>query len=91
MVNKAPILSIISKKICIGIELQVILLFDILASLDGSMGFLLPISEKVYRRLLMLQNALVTQVPHVAGLNPRAYRSVIHVLAVSGGKALTSW
>ncbi|XP_053401547.1 cleavage and polyadenylation specificity factor subunit 1-like [Mercenaria mercenaria] len=46
------------------------------ASLDGSLGYLLPISEKVYRRLLMLQNALNMQLPHTAGLNPRAYRAV---------------
>ncbi|KAK3085849.1 hypothetical protein FSP39_009622 [Pinctada imbricata] len=46
------------------------------ATLDGSLGFMLPISEKVYRRLFMLQNALATQIPHIAGLNPRAYRGV---------------
>ncbi|XP_060595020.1 cleavage and polyadenylation specificity factor subunit 1-like [Ruditapes philippinarum] len=46
------------------------------ASLDGSLGYLLPVSEKVYRRLLMLQNALNMQLPHTAGLNPRSYRAV---------------
>lgn len=30
--------------------------------------------EKTYRRLLMLQNALTTMLPHHAGLNPRAFR-----------------
>ena len=30
--------------------------------------------EKTYRRLLMLQNALSTMLPHHAGLNPRAFR-----------------
>lgn len=50
------------------------------ATLDGSLGFVLPLSEKVYRRLFMLQNALVTHIPHVAGLNPRSYRLVhVHV------------
>ncbi|XP_032830400.1 cleavage and polyadenylation specificity factor subunit 1 isoform X1 [Petromyzon marinus] len=44
------------------------------ASLDGGMGLLLPMAEKTYRRLLMLQNALVTLVPHLAGLNPKAFR-----------------
>ncbi|XP_078335129.1 cleavage and polyadenylation specificity factor subunit 1-like isoform X2 [Crassostrea virginica] len=47
------------------------------ATLDGSLGFVLPLSEKVYRRLFMLQNALVTHIPHIAGLNPRSYRQVI--------------
>ncbi|XP_069771192.1 cleavage and polyadenylation specificity factor subunit 1 isoform X2 [Narcine bancroftii] len=44
------------------------------ASLDGGIGFLLPMQEKTYRRLLMLQNALITMSPHHAGLNPKAFR-----------------
>lgn len=45
------------------------------ATLDGSLGYLLPVTEKVYRRLLMLQNALVTHIPQTAGLNPKMYRA----------------
>lgn len=44
------------------------------ATLDGGIGLLLPMQEKTYRRLLMLQNALSTMLPHHAGLNPRAFR-----------------
>ena len=44
------------------------------ATLDGSMGYVLPVSEKVYRRLLMLQNVLNSHIQHLAGLNPKAYR-----------------
>uniref|UniRef100_A0A1B6G369 Cleavage and polyadenylation specificity factor subunit 1 n=3 Tax=Proconiini TaxID=565685 RepID=A0A1B6G369_9HEMI len=44
------------------------------ATLDGALGYLLPVPEKSYRRLLMLQNVLVNQVQHTAGLNPKAYR-----------------
>ncbi|XP_069051049.1 cleavage and polyadenylation specificity factor subunit 1 isoform X1 [Lepisosteus oculatus] len=44
------------------------------ATLDGGIGLLLPMQEKTYRRLLMLQNALTTMIPHHAGLNPKAYR-----------------
>lgn len=44
------------------------------ATLDGGLGLLLPMQEKTYRRLLMLQNALSTMLPHHAGLNPRAFR-----------------
>lgn len=43
---------------------------------NGSMACLLPLPEKMYRRLLMLQSIMVSTVPHVAGLNPRAYRIV---------------
>ncbi|GIY05432.1 cleavage and polyadenylation specificity factor subunit 1 [Caerostris extrusa] len=44
------------------------------ATLDGSIGYILPVPEKTYRRLLMLQNVLVVSIPHTAGLNPKAYR-----------------
>lgn len=46
------------------------------ATLDGGIGLLLPMQEKTYRRLLMLQNALNTMLPHHAGLNPKAFRLV---------------
>ncbi|KAJ3609793.1 hypothetical protein NHX12_024303 [Muraenolepis orangiensis] len=46
------------------------------ATLDGGLGLLLPMQEKTYRRLLMLQNALNTMLPHHAGLNPKAFRMV---------------
>ncbi|XP_020283303.1 cleavage and polyadenylation specificity factor subunit 1 [Pseudomyrmex gracilis] len=45
------------------------------ASLDGGLGYILPVPEKTYRRLLMLQNVLVTHICHIAGLNPKAYRT----------------
>ncbi|XP_071821020.1 cleavage and polyadenylation specificity factor subunit 1-like isoform X2 [Apostichopus japonicus] len=44
------------------------------STLDGALGYLIPMSEKTYRRFLMLQNALTTSIAHVAGLNPRASR-----------------
>ena len=46
------------------------------ATLDGAFGHLLPCSEKTYRRLLMLQNVLVTSIPHIAGLNPKHFRTL---------------
>ena len=45
-----------------------------LATLDGGLGYVLPIPEKVYRRLLMLQAKLSSGLPHIAGLNPKAFR-----------------
>ena len=35
---------------------------------------LLPVAEKPFRRLMMLQNKLVDCMQHRAGLNPRAFR-----------------
>lgn len=45
------------------------------ATLDGAIGYILPVPEKNYRRLLMLQNALITHIPHTAGLNPKDFRT----------------
>ncbi len=44
------------------------------ATLDGSIGYVIPITEKTFRRLFMLQNALNAMVPHLASLNPKAFR-----------------
>lgn len=57
----------------IGWEKRHVLWF---ATLDGALGYLLPCSEKTYRRLLMLQNVLVTSIPHAAGLNPKGFRTL---------------
>ncbi|XP_053680866.1 cleavage and polyadenylation specificity factor subunit 1 isoform X1 [Anopheles nili] len=46
------------------------------ATLDGGIGFVLPLPEKTYRRLFMLQNVLLTHSPHACGLNPKAYRTI---------------
>lgn len=35
----------------------------------------MAVPEKTYRRLLMLQNVLVSNGSHVAGLNPKAFRT----------------
>ncbi|KXJ17682.1 Cleavage and polyadenylation specificity factor subunit 1, partial [Exaiptasia diaphana] len=43
-------------------------------TLDGGLGFLLPMTEKTYRRLHMLQTKLVDCIPHIAGLNPKSFR-----------------
>jgi len=40
----------------------------------GSVGLVVPLNEKVYRRLLVLQQLLSAVVPTVCGLNPREFR-----------------
>jgi cleavage and polyadenylation specificity factor subunit 1 len=45
------------------------------ATLDGGLGYIMPVPEKTYRRLLMLQNVLVSQGAHIAGLNPKAFQT----------------
>ncbi|KAL1319206.1 hypothetical protein HN51_071507 [Arachis hypogaea] len=43
-------------------------------TLDGSIGCIAPLDELTFRRLQSLQRKLVDAVPHLAGLNPRAFR-----------------
>lgn len=46
----------------------------VLATLDGAIGCLVPLNEKIFRRLAMLQNSLTTMFPQYCGLNPKNYR-----------------
>ncbi|KAG2182258.1 hypothetical protein INT43_007185 [Umbelopsis isabellina] len=48
--------------------------FSLCGSLNGSIAMVSPITEKTYKRLLLLYGQLVNGVQHVAGLNPRAFR-----------------
>ena len=43
-------------------------------TLDGGIGYILPVAERTYRRLLMLQNVLTNNIQHRAGLNPKSFR-----------------
>lgn len=50
-------------------------------SLDGSIGKISPIGEKMYKRLQLLQTLMQTHMPHYAGLNPKEYRSVSNLVS----------
>ena len=50
--------------------------------MDGSVGYVLPVNEKTYRRLLRLQDKLMTFLPHYAGLHPKAFRLELVVFEV---------
>ncbi|KAM3957206.1 cleavage and polyadenylation specificity factor subunit 1 [Aphomia sociella] len=56
-------------------------------TLDGGLGYVLPLSEKTYRRLLMLQNVVNNYACHAAGLNPRAHRTYKPIRRGSGAAA----
>ena len=43
-------------------------------TLDGAIGYVLPVQEKLYRRLRMLQNTMYSVLVQSASLNPKAYR-----------------
>lgn len=45
-------------------------------TIDGGIGYLLPLTERVYRRLDMTQKLLCSMIPHTAALNPRTYRYI---------------
>eukprot|EP01113_Clastostelium_recurvatum_P046313 TRINITY_DN8102_c0_g1_i1.p1 TRINITY_DN8102_c0_g1~~TRINITY_DN8102_c0_g1_i1.p1 ORF type:complete len:1020 (+),score=267.51 TRINITY_DN8102_c0_g1_i1:157-3060(+) len=44
-------------------------------TLDGGLGYLRPVDEYVYRKLDAVQKVMVAGLPHLAGLNPRAFRT----------------
>lgn len=46
------------------------------STLDGGVGYCLPLPEKTYRRLFMLQNVLLVHSEHLCGLNPKVFRTV---------------
>ncbi|RUP46454.1 hypothetical protein BC936DRAFT_146934 [Jimgerdemannia flammicorona] len=48
--------------------------FCFCGTLDGSIGIITPIPEKMFKRLQLLYGQLVNGLQHPAGLNPRAYR-----------------
>jgi cleavage and polyadenylation specificity factor subunit 1 len=50
----------------------------IIGTTAGSVGMLVTLDEKVYRRLALLQQLMVTVVPTTFGLNPREYRQMKH-------------
>ncbi|CAG9132552.1 unnamed protein product [Plutella xylostella] len=56
-------------------------------TLDGGIGYVLPVTEKMYRRLLMLQNVMTNYCRHHAGLNPRAFRTYKTARKPLGGGA----
>lgn len=47
---------------------------NVLATTDGSISMLVPISELTYRRLYTLQTIMMNALPQNAGLNPKEFR-----------------
>jgi cleavage and polyadenylation specificity factor subunit 1 len=47
-----------------------------LASFEGNHGLILPLDEKTYKRLSMLQDALINSIPFKGGTNPKAFRAL---------------
>ncbi|KAI8072997.1 CPSF A subunit region-domain-containing protein [Gongronella butleri] len=50
--------------------------FTLCGSYTGSISTISPLPEKTFKRLHTLYGQLVNSIPHVAGLNPRAYRLI---------------
>lgn len=46
----------------------------ICGSLEGGVGILLPVDEKVFKRLNLLQHMMIMTLPSTLGLNPKDYR-----------------
>ena len=52
----------------------------VLAKSNGAIDVLVPVSAKIYPTLQLFQSQLVRTVPHMAGLHPRAFRTVTPLL-----------
>lgn len=61
--------------------------FFFAATLEGGLGYILPLPEKTYRRLFMLQNVLLLHIEHLCGLNPKQYRTIKTVRRLSTNPA----
>lgn len=46
------------------------------STVDGAIGYLFPVDESVYHYAQMLQNEMTMALPHLAGLNPKAWRLI---------------
>ena len=62
-------------------EAQVLII--VVGTLDGGLGYLLPVPEKVYRRLNMLQLKMNQGLRHGAGLNPKGFRYISYISVVT--------
>ncbi|KAK9432247.1 CPSF A subunit region-domain-containing protein [Lipomyces doorenjongii] len=51
---------------------------------SGSIAAVLPVSESKYRRLVSVQQQLADKIDHVAGLNPRMYRTLSATADLNG-------
>lgn len=49
---------------------------NILGSSEGSIGALIPVGERVFRRLYTLQNVMINTLPQNCALNPREFRAL---------------
>lgn len=48
----------------------------VIGTVDGGLGILLPVDERTYRILSLLQQLMTMSVPTVCALNPRDYRLI---------------
>lgn len=49
---------------------------NVLGSSEGGVGVLVPVGERVFRRLFTLQNVMINTLPQNCALNPREFRSL---------------
>ncbi|KAL7640863.1 UNVERIFIED_CONTAM: hypothetical protein RMT77_008000 [Armadillidium vulgare] len=63
------------------------------ATLDGSLGYVIVISERTYRRFSMIYNLLVQSLPHIAGLNPKSSRMFVsrQKLNINPSRGILDW
>ncbi|TYZ69216.1 hypothetical protein PybrP1_011292 [[Pythium] brassicae (nom. inval.)] len=68
--------SMFRKRITPAIRSAPVAYVNILGSSEGSISALIPVGERVFRRLFTLQNVMINTLPQNCALNPREFRAM---------------
>ncbi|KAF0694846.1 Aste57867_14310 [Aphanomyces stellatus] len=63
----------------------------LLATAEGGIGVLIPVQERLFRRLYTLQSIMINALPQNAGLNPREFRQAVHTRSTGRPDAWCTW
>ncbi|RLO07627.1 hypothetical protein DYB28_003104, partial [Aphanomyces astaci] len=63
----------------------------LLATAEGGLSVLIPVQERLFRRMYTLQSIMVNVLPHNAGLNPREFRQAVHTRSTGRPDAWCTW
>ncbi|ETW04544.1 hypothetical protein H310_03775 [Aphanomyces invadans] len=63
----------------------------LLATAEGGVGVLIPVQERLFRRMYTLQSIMVNVLPQNAGLNPREFRQALHTRSTGRPDAWCTW
>ncbi|CAK4735392.1 unnamed protein product [Aphanomyces euteiches] len=84
----ARVTSLMRKRV---LESPIPLYVTLLATAEGGLGVLIPVQERLFRRLYTLQSIMINALPQNAGLNPREFRQAVHTRSTGRPDAWCTW